>query len=157
MAALANRNTIAGLICLALAVWLFSLTFGLPQSPFVPIGPEFYPRIVLGVTAALAIAVAVEGVVAAGREEAPKARRNYRLVGLSFAVFFLYVVLLPPLGFRIATALFVAVLQAVIEPPAQARQWARVAVVAVLTSAATYLVFEHYLAVLLPRGAWTQF
>jgi hypothetical protein len=156
MAALANRNTVAGLICLALCVWLFSLTFGLPQSPFVPIGPEFYPRIVLGVAGALSLAVALEGLLAPGEEKA-RARRNYRLVALTFAVFGLYVVLLPLLGYRLATVLFVAVAQAVIEPPENARQWGRVALVALLTSALTYLVFEHYLAVLLPRGTWSGF
>jgi hypothetical protein len=32
-----------------------------------------------------------------------------------------------------------------------------VALVALLTAAATYLIFERYLTVLLPRGSWTGF
>jgi hypothetical protein len=66
-----------------------------------------------------------------------------------------YVALLPFLGFRIATALFVAGFQLVLERPASVRQWAVLATVAVGTSAVTYLVFEQYLTVLLPRGTWT--
>ena len=66
-----------------------------------------------------------------------------------------YIVLLPMLGFRIATALFVAAFQLVLERPRTLRQWAALAVIAVGTAVVTHLVFEHYLLVLLPRGTWT--
>ena len=46
-----TRDGVAGLICLALSIGMLALTRGLPQSSFVPIGPEFYPRIVLGIMA----------------------------------------------------------------------------------------------------------
>ena len=48
-----TRDGVAGLICLALSIGMLVLTRGLPQSPFVPIGPDFYPRIVLAIMAAL--------------------------------------------------------------------------------------------------------
>jgi len=53
-------------------------------------------------------------------------------------------------------ALFVAALQAALERPRTPRQWLVLAAVALVTSAVTYLVFERYLMVLLPRGAWTD-
>ena len=46
--------------------------------------------------------------------------RNYRLVVTAFAVVAAYVVLLPLLGFRLATVLFVAALQAALGPAAHA-------------------------------------
>ena len=46
---------------------------------------------------------------------------------------------------------------ALLAPPRGARDWARTALVALITAAATYYVFEHYLTVLLPRGRWTDF
>ena len=67
-----------------------------------------------------------------------------------------YVALLPYLGFRIATVLFVAAFQVVLERPTTLRQWAVLAAVAVGTSVVTYVVFERYLTVLLPRGTWTD-
>ena len=79
----------------------------------------------------------------------------YGLVAAAFAVVAAYVVLLPLLGFRIATALFVAAFQATLEPPRTLRQWAVLIAIALSTSALTYLVFEQYILVLLPRGAWT--
>jgi hypothetical protein len=155
-----TRDTVAGLACLGLSAWLYSLTFGLPKSPFVPIGPDFYPRLVLGVTAAVSVALIVTGIAAArrgGGRAAAAPRSNYAGVGLSFAFFWLYVLVLPRLGFRIATFLFVVALGALLERPAAPGPWLRIGLTGLVTAAATHLVFERYLSVLLPRGTWTGF
>ena len=68
----------------------------------------------------------------------------------------IYIALLPLLGFRIATALFVAAFQLVLERPTKLRQWAIQLAIAIGTAAVTYLVFERYLSVILPRGSWTD-
>jgi hypothetical protein len=57
----------------------------------------------------------------------------------------------------LATALFVATLQAALDRPRTPRDWTVLAAVALGTAAVAYLVFERYLLVLLPRGAWTGF
>jgi hypothetical protein len=84
-------------------------------------------------------------------------RRNYRLVVIAFAIVGAYVVLLPLLGFRVATVLFVGALQAALGRPRTARQWVVLAAIALGTAAVSYFIFERYLLVLLPRGAWTGF
>lgn len=156
-----TRDGVAGLICLALAIGMLVLTRGLQQSSLVPIGPDFYPRIVLIIMAVLSAMLVVSDVwrqrarTAAATAEAAPEKRNYRLVGITFAVFAGYVILLPFVGYRLATFLFMAVLQAVIEAPRSARRWIVVLVSALATAAVTYVVFEHYLSVLLPRGSWT--
>ncbi|HET7197205.1 MAG TPA: tripartite tricarboxylate transporter TctB family protein, partial [Burkholderiales bacterium] len=134
----------------------FLMTLGLKPSPLVPVGPGFYPRIVLAATALFALAL-VAGDLAGARKPAPLPAVNYGAVVLHFALFGLYVAALPALGFRIATFLYVAVANGVMAPPRQARDWLRMALLALGTAAATYYVFEHYLAVLLPRGRWTDF
>ena len=159
-----GRDGIAGVICLGLSIAMLVMTRDLPHSPLVPIGPDFYPRIVLIVGALLsAILVAADivtnlrgrGATAAAPSPAPAAKRNYALVLLTFIVFTVYVALLPWLGYRIATFLFVAVEQAVLERPASRRRWVVVFITAAATSFVTYIVFEHYLQVLLPRGSLT--
>jgi len=151
-----SRDGWAGLVVLAASLVLFGLTLELRANPLVPIGPGFYPRIVLGVTALLAALLVVADWYAA-KKAGPKVPADYAAVVLHFVVFGIYVAALPWLGFRIATFAYVAVTNALMDPPRGARQWARVAAIALASALATYFVFEHYLSVLLPRGRWTDF
>ena len=152
-----SRDGWGGLAVLAASLLLFWGTLGLKDNPLVPIGPGFYPRIVLGLTAVLSLWLLIADVIAKKPPALPRERLNYRLVALTFAVFGLYVGALPYLGFRIATGLYVAATSALLAPPRSAKSWAGVFVLAVLTSFLTHLVFEHYLLVLLPRGKLTGF
>ena len=156
-----GRDGIAGLILLVVSLVLLVQSFQLPSLPIVPVGPGFYPAIVLSFMAAASALLVVQDVIkhrapaAAVVSDAP--RRNYRLVVIAFAIVGAYVALLPLLGFRIATVLFVGTLQAALDRPTSARQWAVLAAIALGTAAVSYIVFERYLLVLLPRGAWTGF
>lgn len=155
-----GRDGIAGLILFAISLVLLFQSFKLPSLPIVPIGPGFYPAIVLTFLAA-ASALLVAQDFLRGRatvspdEKAP--RWNWWPVAKAFAIVGVYIALMPLLGFRLSTVLFVASLQAALDPPKTARGWIVLAAVAIGTAAAGYLVFERYLLVLLPRGAWTGF
>jgi hypothetical protein len=153
-----SRDGWAGLAVLAASLFLFALTLGLKPSPLVPIGPGFYPRIVLGLTAVLAAAlVAFDLLTRKSAVSREKEKANYAAVVLHFGVFALYVVALPWLGFRVATFTYVAIANALLDPPRSAKGWLRVGAIALVTAAAAYVVFEHYLSVLMPRGRWTGF
>jgi len=154
-----SRDGIAGLAVLASSLVLFALTLDLKENPLVPVGPGFYPRIVLALTALLSLGLVVSDVL--GRkekpQEKPKQEPNFALVAMSFGVFALYCVALPGLGFRVATLLFVGGANALMDPPRGAKGWGRVVLLALATSALTWLVFERWLSVLMPRGRWTGF
>ena len=154
-----SRDGIAGLAVLAASLVLFALTLDLKDNPMVPVGPGFYPRIVLAITALLSLGLVVSDVLS--RKEKPKDKTkqklNYPLVAISFGVFALYAVALPWLGFRIATFLFVGGSNALLDPPGGAKGWAGAVILGLATSFLTWLVFERYLSVLLPRGRWTDF
>jgi putative tricarboxylic transport membrane protein len=152
-----SREGWTGLAALAASLVLFTLTLDLKPNPLVPIGPGFYPRIVLGLSAVLAAALIAFDLFRAKAERAGQAAPNYFLVLAVFLIFGLYVGALPVLGFRIATFAFVAVLQATLQPPRGTRGLITVIVSAFLTTALTYILFERYLQVLLPRGRWTDF
>ena len=152
-----GRDGWAGLAVLIASLVLFGLTIGLKDSPMVPIGPGFYPRIVLGITAALSAWLVIADWLATKQPAPPRQRANYGLVAVMFAVFGLYAGALALLGFRLSTLLYVAATNAILQPPRGAKGWARVALVAVLTTLVVYVVFERYLLVLLPRGRWTGF
>jgi hypothetical protein len=155
-----SKDGWGGLVVLATGLLLFGLTLGLKDSPLVPIGPGFYPRIVLGLAAALGLWILVADLAARGRRRAAAespGRIDYPAVAIQFAVFGLYVAALAPIGFRIATLLYVAAANALMAPPRGARGWLRVAALAFGTALVAWLVFERYLLVLLPRGRWTGF
>jgi hypothetical protein len=151
-----GRDGWSGLAVLLASLVLFGLTLGLKGNPMVPIGPGFYPRIVLGVTAALAAWLVVADLLSRRRPPAPAAV-GYGMVIAMFALFGLYAGALPFLGFRVATFAYVAAVNALLDPPRGARGWTRAALVGFVTAAATWIVFERYLLVLLPRGSWTGF
>jgi putative tricarboxylic transport membrane protein len=157
-----SRDGIAGLTCLAISIWLLVLTLALPPAVMVPIGPAFYPRIVLSLMALLSAMLLGSDLLAARRRRAaagaPPAAAghpNYTLVLATFVLFGIYIALLPELGFRLSSFLFVAALQATLEWPTSWKHWVRVLAVALGTTVVCYLAFEDYLSVLLPRGRWS--
>ena len=159
-----GRDGVGGLVVFAGSLVLIWMTLGLKDSPMVPIGPGFYPRIVLGLTAVLGFAMFVNDWLDQ-RKAVPAARvapregqgLNYTLVGIMFAVFAAYVIALPYIGFRIATFAYVAATNALLSPPKKPAHWARVVILALATAFLTHLLFERYLSVLLPRGRWTGY
>jgi hypothetical protein len=158
-----SRDSISGLVCLVISLVMLVMTFSLPPASMVPIGPAFYPRIVLVVTAflsAILIFIDLRAVRATAGASAPAAPAgpapNYRLVLTTFILFGLYIALLPKLGFRISTALFVLALQLALEWPRTPKRWAIAVAVAIGTAVICHFVFEDYLSVLLPRGTWSQ-
>ena len=152
-----SKDGWTGLAVLAASLVLIGLTLELKPNPLVPIGPGFYPRIVLGITAVLALVLIASDLLTRRTAKATGEKLNYPLVVTVFAIFGVYVGALPFLGFRIATLLFMAVLQALLEPPKGAKGWAVVAITALVTTVVAYILFERYLSVLLPRGRWTDF
>jgi putative tricarboxylic transport membrane protein len=155
-----GRDAITGLVIFATSLFLFWATLGLQRHPLVPVGPEFYPQLVLGATGFLALLLVLSDVIARRRPSAaiPAARANYKLVVVAFAIFAIYVIALPYLGFRLATFAFLLAMPLALEPARGARRrWIVVFVVAVGGTVVIYLAFESYLQVLLPRGRWTGF
>ena len=151
-----SKDGWGGLAVLAASLFLFSLTLGLRDNPLVPIGPGFYPRIVLALTALFAAALVVADLRRKRKAELA-ADANYAAVVLHFALFGLYVLALPGLGFRLSTAAYIAAANAFLDRPKGALSWVRVLAVALIATAVVYFVFERYLFVLLPRGRWTGF
>ena len=152
-----SKDGWGGLAVLGASLFLFALTLGLKDNPLVPIGPGYYPRVVLAVTAAFALALVVMDFLAAPHPARAGEKLNYLLVVEMFAIFGLYVGALPYLGFRVSTFVYVAACNALLDVPRGIRGWARVALVALITTVVVYYVFERYLTVLMPRGRWTNF
>ncbi len=150
-----GRDGIVGCVLLALSLWLYRHTVEIPRPPFVPLGPEFYPRLLLGLLGGLSVALVGTGLLGPRETRGhPGVRRpvaSYRDVVLTYVLFGAYVALIPLLGFRPATVLFVFVLAWSLGPRT-VRHGLLSLLVAVGFTAAVHVVFEGYLRLLLPRG-----
>ncbi|HKH01255.1 MAG TPA: tripartite tricarboxylate transporter TctB family protein, partial [Bradyrhizobium sp.] len=77
-----GRDGIAGLILLAISLVLLVQSSQLPSLPIVPVGPGFYPAIVLSFMAAASALLVLQDIVkhraTAPASDAPP--RRYRLV-----------------------------------------------------------------------------
>ena len=156
----------AGLFVLIFSSVLFLLTIGLPDMPLVPVGPGFYPRIVLGLTAFLGLWLLIADYRLQQRHDA-QARLStvrwisilspYKAVVMHFALFAVYIAAMAPFGFRLSSFAYVAASSCLLDPPKSAKAWLRVLVLASVAAFVTFFIFERYLAVLLPRGRWTSF
>ena len=96
-----GRDGIAGLIGLAVSLLLLPPALSLPKLPIVPVGPGFYPTIVLvfmALTSALLLLQDIRAQrrpAAAAAEAAAAVPRAYGLVAAAFAAVGVYLALLP--------------------------------------------------------------
>jgi len=151
-----RRDTAIGIGLLVLCAVLYWQAGLVPVPPFIPIGPSFYPRVMLIFLAGLAVWLIVEDLFKkrSPAGEAKKAKGpapNYRRVLWGFSIFLGYVACLDLIGFVTSTFLFILGLSWAVGPR-NAREVPKLAAVAAGTALACYLLFEKYLYVFLPRG-----
>ena len=149
-----HRDAGVGALLALLGGFLFWEGGKIPTSPLVPIGPGFYPRVILGIFLALSLCLVVSGLA---QKRVTRAwdllgwLRRYRVIILTFVVFGLYAFALPWLGYLLSTFLFTVAAQWVLGRWGW-RSLPGVLAVGAGTAYGTYLVFELYLMLLLPRG-----
>jgi hypothetical protein len=151
-----RRDIWIGLGLLALCGVMYWQAGLVPVPPFVPYGPSFYPRVTLVVLAGLAVWLIAEtwsqgSAVAAAAAKRTGPAPDYRRVVLGFALFLGYVGGLSILGFLAATFLFVLGMSWALGPRRLA-ELPKLLALALGTAAGTFLLFEKYLHVFLPRG-----
>ncbi len=151
-----KRDAGIGIGLLAFCGLLYWQAGHVSAPPFVPIGPAFYPRVILILLAGLSLWLIAEDLLRKPLPEKKVAKPtgpapNYRKVLLGFIIFLGYVAGLSLIGYPTATFLFVLGLSWSIGPR-NVRELPKLIVIAVGTTLSTYLIFEKYLYVFLPRG-----
>lgn len=146
MRAVSKINGITATIILAVVVACFIASFQvMDTSGSSDPGPAAYPRLVLVVIGACAIGMFFE------KDEQKGAlftRQQLISVGSVLLALAVYILLLPALGYILATSLFVGVLVVL----AGERRALVVALYAIVFSLAMYFVFSEFLSIVLPRG-----
>ncbi len=146
-----THNRLGGLLWMAVGIVICILSIRLgPGSASAP-GPGLVPLGCGLLLAALGLALSLHrGRTDHGEGEAPAERSLswYRMV-LALGYLVAYALLLDVLGFLVATVLWVG---------ANCRlgktSWGKTATISVIATLFSYLLFAHFLKVLLPRGIW---
>ena len=73
-----GRDGIAGLVLLAISLVLLVQSFQLPSLPIVPVGPGFYPAIVLSFMAAASALLVVQDVLNIACRPRPASAMRHR-------------------------------------------------------------------------------
>ena len=152
-----GRDGIAGLILLAISLVLLVKSFQLPSLPIVPVGPGFYPAIVLSFMAAASALLVLQDLMKR-RPAAQPARVTRRGEIIAWC---------DRIRDRRRSAYAGAAASGIsrrhgpVRRRAAGLHWAGrerrgngvLAAIALGTAVVSYFVFERYLLVLLPRGA----
>ncbi|HEV8439672.1 MAG TPA: tripartite tricarboxylate transporter TctB family protein [Methylomirabilota bacterium] len=128
------------------AVAASRLTVGGPARP----GPGFFPFWLAAALAAVALALLLRPAVATPPPIAAAERPRSGKVVLTLLATIGYAAALQPLGFLLATFLFLVILLGVVDP----RRFTSALVISAATSVASHLLFKVWLDVQLPAGPW---
>ncbi|HXZ34427.1 MAG TPA: tripartite tricarboxylate transporter TctB family protein, partial [Thermodesulfobacteriota bacterium] len=139
-----RRDTAIGIGLLVFCAVLYWQAGLVPVPPFIPIGPSFYPRVMLIFLAGLAVWLIGEDLFKkrSSAGEAKKAKGpapNYRRVLWGFSIFLGYVACLDLIGFVTSTFLFILGLSWAVGPR-NAREVPKLVAVAAGTALACYLL-----------------
>ena len=144
-----RKNIVAGVVLIFISLWYGYLTSELPVRtlPNTP-DPSFFPWINTIILLLLSVSLLVQGLFFTEEGESkidPVARR---LVITSLALFFGYLLILPPLGFVVASIPFFAAMMVLFEE----RRPIWVASSSIAVTVVLFSVFRYGFGVLLPLG-----
>lgn len=149
-----NANTVLAAACLALAAIVFSVTSTYPDAPLALGGaPGFYPRVLAGLLAALAVVIFFEGLLNPPKITFAKGNDLYKLLA-TLGLLALTPMALDWLGFRPAGILLALAVMLLLTGRRELtfKTVVIVAVVAVAATLSLHYVFTEVASIPLPRG-----
>lgn len=148
-----RNELLIGLAMLAVGLGYLFMTMALPRKGFVD--SAFIPYVLSGtlcLLGALQLLAWKKLPQAAAKADQDKATIDYLSVIKSFALVIIYVSLLEPVGFPIATALYLYVQFIVLTPLDQKTNHLLYGVISIVASVSIYFLFRQGFDLLLPAG-----
>ncbi|MEM7462123.1 MAG: tripartite tricarboxylate transporter TctB family protein [Pseudomonadota bacterium] len=144
-----NKNISAAIVLIIFGIFYGFLTANLPDRslPNTP-SPAFFPWIITGVILVLSVWLLVRGLRQPKAESEPIDMAKLRLAATAMVFFLLYLVIMPVLGFVLATLPFFAAMMVLYGEKRPI--WIGSGAVGV--TAVLYIVFRHGFGVFLPQG-----
>ncbi len=146
----ARVDFFVGLFLIVLMVAAHLVAARLPRVPR-GLGPGDYPRVVINALLVLGALLAASGLYQIRKKMQPDTRKyadaELKGVFLLVACIVAYLVLVRNFGYLVLTPIFMVAMMYLFG----LRKWVQMIVVGVLTSVVTYVIFNNFLYVLLPR------
>lgn len=154
-----KRELIVGPLIVLLGLVYLGLTYNIAMPAGRSMGvvdARFFPYVLGAIICVLGIAQTVvswrhRSAIAA----APTEPRDRRTLILTAATMVLYVAFIEPIGFILASIVYLVCQFSIMKPPAGGRDLGKYAAIAVIGAVLTYLVFRYYFDMLLPQGLIT--
>ncbi|HSR10013.1 MAG TPA: tripartite tricarboxylate transporter TctB family protein [Thermodesulfobacteriota bacterium] len=148
-------DKVSSLVWLGVSVFIFAgslaYTFGSWSHP----GPAFLPLLCGAVMAVLSFVIFVQSVLKARaggvkKEQAAFFTARWARLVSAVGILFAYAIFFEAVGFLAMTFLFMIFVLKVVEPS----RWRTALLASVLTTGFSYLLFESWLKVPMPKGFW---
>jgi len=154
------KDLIGGLFFLALAAFIYALSYQLHMTKADPLGPQFVPRLVALLMAVLALVSVIRSLVRL-KKSASKSTRDQEAglldippLLMTAGLLVAYSIFFDKLGFIIVSAIYLFI-QIYLVSPAEERSKKNLvinAVVAVVAPIALYYLFYYAFRIFLPNG-----
>jgi len=148
-----SANIICGLFMMAFSAYAFIVTFSFRQFTSVPIGPEFFPRLLAAGLFICSFALFLQGIMVNAKryKKAPTISpfdKNMRRLFIGVVIILAYVLSWRPIGFLITTPLTIVGLMYLLG----FRKYFLMILISLGATAVVYGSFSTFLNVLLPLG-----
>jgi len=130
----------------SLLLFFHSSSFPPPLQPNVP-GPSFFPRIILAFSVLLCLLLLIQNLIGSRKRPAGEFTWHGRSIIMAIGSAALYLILMPILGYIVASFLYLAVLLI-----GRIRTWPKILLASFCTTLLMYLMFEILIKIDLPKG-----
>lgn len=147
-------NLAMGVFFAVVSVVYYFLADALPKSTVMKIGPDFTPKLIAVITFVIGSVLAVlswQTLRKTPKGEPVESQSEYGRVLLTILVFAVYVFLFEPLGFPLATFIYLAV-QMMLFAPAEKLNVPLFLGISLVATLVIFYTFRNGLSVLLPPG-----
>lgn len=147
-----------GIFTIALGAAIYAASFGIRDFAAVGVGATFFPRlasigfVILGAILTVQ-AIKVPSAVATTTEPSEStssSKKNYSVL-YSMGLFIVYLALIETLGYIVCSALYIFTQTLILKPRSQKR-YILYAIIAVISSLTTYLLFVRVFGIMMPTG-----
>lgn len=155
-------DIVVGIFFMALSAVMMAMAAMLPKSKVMDVGPEFMPMCIGAVTFVLAAILLVLSLKnhklhIAQLDTASIADCDHKRVLISTILILVYVFILQPVGFLLATLIYLPLQMLVLAPDSERgkKQVIQLLIVDVLFTAAVFFLFRYGFKIVLPAGIFT--